>query len=139
METGTVLWPHRRTRDGNRVKEDGWVLLLSHGCPHGPAVPMPRCLLLHRYVLLSRPFCFEPSTPYEVTVRLQRAGVTQRHPSAFILIDSVSRVLLHPTLGAQQGWGVGQGWGPWACEVGMGLGMSMGLGTLMELGLALGM
>eukprot|EP00076_Gallus_gallus_P026035 XP_015148809.1 laminin subunit beta-2 isoform X1 [Gallus gallus] len=42
-----------------------------------------------RYVLLSRPFCFEPSTPYEVTVRLQRASVTQRHPSAFILIDSL--------------------------------------------------
>ncbi|OXB78688.1 UNVERIFIED_CONTAM: hypothetical protein H355_002653 [Colinus virginianus] len=42
-----------------------------------------------RYVLLSRPFCFEPSTPYEITVRLQRAGVTQRHPSAFILIDSL--------------------------------------------------
>ncbi|KAM8799630.1 laminin subunit beta-2-like [Eudromia elegans] len=42
-----------------------------------------------RYVLLSRPFCFEPSTPYEVTVRLQRAGVTQRHPGAFILIDSL--------------------------------------------------
>ncbi|OXB66240.1 hypothetical protein ASZ78_000665 [Callipepla squamata] len=42
-----------------------------------------------RYVLLSRPFCFEPSTPYEITVRLQRASVTQRHPSAFILIDSL--------------------------------------------------
>ncbi|KAJ7406864.1 hypothetical protein WISP_130137 [Willisornis vidua] len=42
-----------------------------------------------RYVLLSRPFCFEPSTPYQVTMRLQRAGVTQRHPSAFILIDSL--------------------------------------------------
>uniref|UniRef100_A0A8C4UAA2 Laminin subunit beta-1 n=1 Tax=Falco tinnunculus TaxID=100819 RepID=A0A8C4UAA2_FALTI len=41
------------------------------------------------YVLLSQPFCFEPSTPYEVTMRLQRAGVTQRHPSAFILIDSL--------------------------------------------------
>ncbi|KAM6300840.1 laminin subunit beta-2-like [Aegotheles albertisi] len=42
-----------------------------------------------RYVLLSQPFCFEPSTPYEVTLRLQRAGVTQRHPGAFILIDSL--------------------------------------------------
>ncbi|NXQ61936.1 LAMB1 protein, partial [Anthoscopus minutus] len=42
-----------------------------------------------RYVLLSRPFCFEPSTPYEVTMRLQRAGVTQRHPDSFILIDSL--------------------------------------------------
>uniref|UniRef100_A0A8D0G091 Laminin subunit beta-1 n=1 Tax=Strix occidentalis caurina TaxID=311401 RepID=A0A8D0G091_STROC len=67
----------------------GWILLLSHGRSHGSTVPMPRHLPLHRYVLLSRPFCFEPSTPYEVTMRLQRAGVTQRHPSAFILIDSL--------------------------------------------------
>ncbi|KAM8995123.1 laminin subunit beta-2-like isoform 1-T1 [Ara ararauna] len=54
-----------------------------------------------RYVLLSRPFCFEPSTPYEVTMRLQRAGVTQRHPNAFILIDSLvllPRVLELPGL-----------------------------------------
>ncbi|NWQ82453.1 LAMB1 protein, partial [Columbina picui] len=78
-----------------------------------PSEQMYRENLPHsqRYVLLSRPFCFEPSTPYEVTVRLQRAGVTQRHPSAFILIDSVRGVLLHPMLGAQQGWGDGQGWG----------------------------
>ncbi|NXG36511.1 LAMB1 protein, partial [Dromaius novaehollandiae] len=56
-----------------------------------PSEQMYRESLPHtqRYVLLSRPFCFEPSTPYEVAVRLQRAGVTQRHPSAFILIDSV--------------------------------------------------
>uniref|UniRef100_A0A8C5IK64 Laminin subunit beta 2 n=1 Tax=Junco hyemalis TaxID=40217 RepID=A0A8C5IK64_JUNHY len=67
----------------------GWVLLLlSFCCLHGPAVPMQH-LALYRYVLLSRPFCFEPSTPYEVTMRLQRAGVTQRHPGAFILIDSL--------------------------------------------------
>ncbi|XP_054694271.1 laminin subunit beta-2-like isoform X4 [Grus americana] len=56
-----------------------------------PSEQMYRESLPHsqRYVLLSRPFCFEPSTPYEVTMRLQRAGVTQRHPSAFILIDSL--------------------------------------------------
>ncbi|XP_054036227.1 laminin subunit beta-2-like [Dryobates pubescens] len=56
-----------------------------------PSEQMYREILPHsqRYVLLSRPFCFEPSTPYTVTVRLQRAGVTQRHPSAFILIDSL--------------------------------------------------
>ncbi|XP_064375116.1 laminin subunit beta-2-like [Dromaius novaehollandiae] len=56
-----------------------------------PSEQMYRESLPHtqRYVLLSRPFCFEPSTPYEVAVRLQRAGVTQRHPSAFILIDSL--------------------------------------------------
>lgn len=45
-------------------------------------------------MLLSGPFCFEPSAPYEVTMRLQRAGVTQRHPGAFILIDSVRGVPL---------------------------------------------
>uniref|UniRef100_A0A8C3MVP3 Uncharacterized protein n=1 Tax=Geospiza parvula TaxID=87175 RepID=A0A8C3MVP3_GEOPR len=72
----------------------GWVLLLSFCCLHGPAVPMQH-LALYRYVLLSRPFCFEPSTPYEVTMRLQRAGVTQRHPGAFILIDSVRGDPLH--------------------------------------------
>ncbi|XP_009995324.1 PREDICTED: laminin subunit beta-2 [Chaetura pelagica] len=67
-----------------------------------PSEQMYRESLPHsqRYVLLSRPFCFEPSTPYEVTMRLQRAGVTQRHPGAFILIDSVRRVPLHPTQGA---------------------------------------
>ncbi|XP_052633603.1 laminin subunit beta-4-like isoform X4 [Harpia harpyja] len=56
-----------------------------------PSEQMYRESLPHsqRYVLLSQPFCFEPSTPYEVTMRLQRAGVTQRHPSAFILIDSL--------------------------------------------------
>ncbi|XP_067159486.1 laminin subunit beta-2-like [Apteryx mantelli] len=56
-----------------------------------PSEQMYRESLPHtqRYVLLSQPFCFEPSTPYEVAVRLQRAGVTQRHPSAFILIDSL--------------------------------------------------
>ncbi|NXU32783.1 LAMB1 protein, partial [Thalassarche chlororhynchos] len=63
-----------------------------------------------RYVLLSRPFCFEPSTPYEVTMRLQRAGVTQRHPGAFILIDSVrggSRCT--PRLGLSRGGWPGRG------------------------------
>uniref|UniRef100_A0A8V5H5F7 Laminin subunit beta-1 n=1 Tax=Melopsittacus undulatus TaxID=13146 RepID=A0A8V5H5F7_MELUD len=68
-----------------------------------PSEQMYRESLPHsqRYVLLSRPFCFEPSTPYEVTMRLQRAGVTQRHPSAFILIDSLvllPRVLELPGL-----------------------------------------
>lgn len=77
-------------------------------CLHGPAVPMQH-LTLYRYVLLSRPFCFEPSTPYEVTMRLQRAGVTQRHPGAFILIDSVRGVPLPLVPEAWQGWDHGQG------------------------------
>ncbi|KAF4789471.1 hypothetical protein TURU_150894 [Turdus rufiventris] len=62
---------------------------VAGSCCYPFAVPMPQYLALNRYVLLSRPFCFEPSTPYEVTMRLQRAGVTQRHPGAFILIDSL--------------------------------------------------
>lgn len=92
--------------DGN--KGGGWVLLLSFRCLHGPAVPMPQQLTLYRYVLLSRPFCFEPSIPYEVTMRLHRAGVTQRHPGAFILIDSVRGFLLHLVPEAWQGWDHGQ-------------------------------
>ncbi|XP_048346182.1 laminin subunit beta-1-like isoform X1 [Sphaerodactylus townsendi] len=42
-----------------------------------------------RYVLLPRPFCFEPRNRYEIIVRFQRAGVTQRYPAAFILVDSL--------------------------------------------------
>nr|XP_042700198.1 laminin subunit beta-2 [Chrysemys picta bellii] len=42
-----------------------------------------------RYALLPRPFCFEPSNQYEIAMRLQRAGVAQRHLAAFILIDSL--------------------------------------------------
>ncbi|XP_059572078.1 laminin subunit beta-2 isoform X2 [Alligator mississippiensis] len=42
-----------------------------------------------RYVLLSRPFCFEPGNRYVVAVRLQRAGAAHRHPAAFILVDSL--------------------------------------------------
>ncbi|XP_074861708.1 laminin subunit beta-2-like [Carettochelys insculpta] len=42
-----------------------------------------------RYVLLARPFCFEPRNRYEIVVRLQRAGVAQHHPAAFILVDSL--------------------------------------------------
>ncbi|KAH0630317.1 hypothetical protein JD844_013236 [Phrynosoma platyrhinos] len=46
-------------------------------------------LCFHRYVLLPRPFCFEPRNHYEITVRFQRAGVAQRHPAAFLLVDSL--------------------------------------------------
>ncbi|XP_041860156.1 laminin subunit beta-1 [Melanotaenia boesemani] len=47
--------------------------------------------LLHnnRYVMLSRPFCFEPSNRYVVAIRFQRHGVTHRHLTAFILVDSL--------------------------------------------------
>ncbi|XP_034287609.2 laminin subunit beta-1-like isoform X1 [Pantherophis guttatus] len=42
-----------------------------------------------RYLLLPRPFCFEPRNHYKIIVRFQRAGVAQRHPGAFILVDSL--------------------------------------------------
>uniref|UniRef100_A0A673C7J4 Laminin subunit beta-1 n=1 Tax=Sphaeramia orbicularis TaxID=375764 RepID=A0A673C7J4_9TELE len=42
-----------------------------------------------RYIQMPRPFCFEPSNRYVVAIRFQRHGVTHRHLTAFILIDSV--------------------------------------------------
>lgn len=48
-------------------------------------------LMLFRYVQMPRPFCFEPSNRYVVAVRFQRHGVSHRHLTAFMLIDSVSR------------------------------------------------
>ncbi|CDQ72880.1 unnamed protein product [Oncorhynchus mykiss] len=42
-----------------------------------------------RYVQMPRPFCFEPSNRYVVAIRFQRHGVSQRHLTAFILVDSL--------------------------------------------------
>uniref|UniRef100_A0A8C9YFE3 Laminin, beta 2-like n=1 Tax=Sander lucioperca TaxID=283035 RepID=A0A8C9YFE3_SANLU len=50
------------------------------------------CMLcFSRYIQMPRPFCFEPSNRYVVSIRFQRHGVTHRHLTAFILIDSVSQ------------------------------------------------
>lgn len=38
---------------------------------------------------MPRPFCFEPNNQYVVSIRFQRHGVSRRHLTAFILIDSV--------------------------------------------------
>nr|XP_061780709.1 laminin subunit beta-2-like [Nerophis lumbriciformis]XP_061780717.1 laminin subunit beta-2-like [Nerophis lumbriciformis] len=43
----------------------------------------------NRYIQMPRPFCFEPSNRYVVAIRFQRHGVTHRHLTAFILIDSL--------------------------------------------------
>uniref|UniRef100_A0A3Q2XNE3 Laminin, beta 2-like n=1 Tax=Hippocampus comes TaxID=109280 RepID=A0A3Q2XNE3_HIPCM len=42
-----------------------------------------------RYIQMPRPFCFEPNNRYVVAIRFQRHGVTHRHLTAFILIDSL--------------------------------------------------
>ncbi|XP_028849325.1 laminin subunit beta-2 isoform X2 [Denticeps clupeoides] len=42
-----------------------------------------------RHVLMSRPFCFEPGNHYVVAIRFQRHGVSHRHLTAFILVDSL--------------------------------------------------
>ncbi|XP_053324821.1 laminin subunit beta-1-like [Spea bombifrons] len=42
-----------------------------------------------RYLVLPKPFCFEANNQYEISIRFQRWGVTNRHPGAFILIDSL--------------------------------------------------
>uniref|UniRef100_A0AAY4DRU2 Laminin, beta 2-like n=1 Tax=Denticeps clupeoides TaxID=299321 RepID=A0AAY4DRU2_9TELE len=41
------------------------------------------------HVLMSRPFCFEPGNHYVVAIRFQRHGVSHRHLTAFILVDSL--------------------------------------------------
>uniref|UniRef100_A0A665WEU1 Laminin subunit beta-2-like n=1 Tax=Echeneis naucrates TaxID=173247 RepID=A0A665WEU1_ECHNA len=57
-----------------------------------------------RYIQMPRPFCFEPSNRYVVAIRFQRHGVSHRHLTAFILIDSVREEflnqprLLHPLM-----------------------------------------
>uniref|UniRef100_A0A3Q3JUR0 Laminin, beta 2-like n=1 Tax=Monopterus albus TaxID=43700 RepID=A0A3Q3JUR0_MONAL len=47
--------------------------------------------MLHhnRYIQMPRPFCFEPSNRYVVAIRFQRHGVSHRHLTAYILIDSL--------------------------------------------------
>ncbi|XP_058498691.1 laminin subunit beta-2 [Solea solea] len=42
-----------------------------------------------RYIQTPRPFCFEPSNRYVIAIRFQRHGVSHRHLTAFILIDSL--------------------------------------------------
>lgn len=46
--------------------------------------------MFFRYIQMPRPFCFEPSNRYVVAIRFQRHGVSHRHLTAFILVDSVS-------------------------------------------------
>ncbi|TKS77036.1 Laminin subunit beta-1 [Collichthys lucidus] len=43
----------------------------------------------NRYIQMPRPFCFEPSNRYVVAIRFQRHGVSHRHLTAFILVDSL--------------------------------------------------
>ncbi|XP_011475073.1 laminin subunit beta-2 [Oryzias latipes] len=64
--------------------------------------------LLHRnrYIQMSRPFCFEPNNRYVVAIRFQRHGVTHRHLTAFILIDSLILIPKYTELPGFQGSGL---------------------------------
>uniref|UniRef100_W5N6F6 Laminin subunit beta-2 n=1 Tax=Lepisosteus oculatus TaxID=7918 RepID=W5N6F6_LEPOC len=42
-----------------------------------------------RYVKMPRPFCFESNNRYVVAIRFQRHRASQRHLTAFILVDSL--------------------------------------------------
>uniref|UniRef100_A0A674NFC8 Laminin, beta 2-like n=1 Tax=Takifugu rubripes TaxID=31033 RepID=A0A674NFC8_TAKRU len=73
---------------------DGCTLELH--CPLNPgSFHSPSCFLCFsdigfcRFVQMPRPFCFEPSNRYVVVIRFQRHGVSYRHLTAFILIDSL--------------------------------------------------
>uniref|UniRef100_A0AAY5KX69 Laminin, beta 2-like n=1 Tax=Esox lucius TaxID=8010 RepID=A0AAY5KX69_ESOLU len=73
---------------------------------------LPQCIIhqvLHRtlytdqYVKMPRPFCFEPSNRYVVAIRFQRHGVSQRHLTAFILVDSLVLTPIYTELPGFQG------------------------------------
>ncbi|XP_078110423.1 laminin subunit beta-1 [Sander vitreus] len=57
----------------------------------------------NRYIQMPRPFCFEPSNRYVVSIRFQRHGVTHRHLTAFILIDSLVLIPKYTELPGFQG------------------------------------
>ncbi|XP_071783632.2 laminin subunit beta-1 isoform X1 [Centroberyx gerrardi] len=56
-----------------------------------------------RYIQMPRPFCFEPSNRYVVAIRFQRHGVSHRHLTAFILIDSLVLIPKYTELPGFQG------------------------------------
>uniref|UniRef100_A0AAR2J5X9 Laminin, beta 2-like n=1 Tax=Pygocentrus nattereri TaxID=42514 RepID=A0AAR2J5X9_PYGNA len=49
----------------------------------------PECEILHRYIQMPQPFCFEPSNRYVVSIRFQRHAVSYRYLTAYILVDSL--------------------------------------------------
>uniref|UniRef100_A0A667ZNG5 Laminin, beta 2-like n=1 Tax=Myripristis murdjan TaxID=586833 RepID=A0A667ZNG5_9TELE len=55
------------------------------------------------YIQMPRPFCFEPSNRYVVAIRFQRHGVSHRHLTAFILIDSLVLIPKYTELPGFQG------------------------------------
>uniref|UniRef100_A0A3Q3VKW8 Uncharacterized protein n=1 Tax=Mola mola TaxID=94237 RepID=A0A3Q3VKW8_MOLML len=57
----------------------------------------------NRYVQMPRPFCFEPSNRYVVAIRFQRHGVSHRHLTAFILVDSLVLIPKYTELPGFQG------------------------------------
>ncbi|KAM8864103.1 laminin subunit beta-1 isoform 4-T6 [Spinachia spinachia] len=57
----------------------------------------------NRYIQMPRPFCFEPSNSYVVAIRFQRHGVSHRHLTAFILIDSLVLIPKYTELPGLQG------------------------------------
>ncbi|XP_034074333.1 laminin subunit beta-2 [Gymnodraco acuticeps] len=61
------------------------------------------CIMFFRYIQMPRPFCFEPSNRYVVSIRFQRHGVTHRHLTAFILIDSLVLIPKYNELPGFQG------------------------------------
>uniref|UniRef100_A0A667ZZH8 Laminin subunit beta-1 n=1 Tax=Myripristis murdjan TaxID=586833 RepID=A0A667ZZH8_9TELE len=61
------------------------------------------CVCVCVYIQMPRPFCFEPSNRYVVAIRFQRHGVSHRHLTAFILIDSLVLIPKYTELPGFQG------------------------------------
>uniref|UniRef100_A0A7N8Y1T9 Laminin subunit beta-1 n=1 Tax=Mastacembelus armatus TaxID=205130 RepID=A0A7N8Y1T9_9TELE len=68
-----------------------------------PEVCMCVFEVIRLFVQMPRPFCFEPSNRYVIAIRFQRHGVTHRHLTAFILIDSLVLIPKYTELPGFQG------------------------------------
>ncbi|XP_030208382.1 LOW QUALITY PROTEIN: laminin subunit beta-2, partial [Gadus morhua] len=58
------------------------------------------------YVQMPRAFCFEPANRYTIAMRFQRHGVSHRHLTAFILVDSLVLIPKYMELPGFQGNGM---------------------------------
>ncbi|XP_076840048.1 laminin subunit beta-1 [Brachyhypopomus gauderio] len=70
-----------------------------------PTEQLYRVILPHhkRHVQMPRPFCFEPHNRYTVAIRYQRYGVSHRHLTAHILVDSLVLIPRYEELPGFQG------------------------------------
>ncbi|CAL8370158.1 unnamed protein product [Lota lota] len=85
------------------------MLASSHRC--GNLLPTEQIYTVslphrERYIQMPRAFCFEPANRYVIAIRFQRHGVSHRHLTAFILVDSLVLIPKYTELPGFQGNGI---------------------------------